>query len=127
MTDIQFEDESYDAVITSHVLEHIPKDVQAISELFRIISHGGWALIAVPITSEKTLEDKTLDAVGRKKNYGLEDHFRAYGLDIASKLKDAGFEVEIVSFDDVPGNWLDRNAESPHVDSDKYLFYCRKP
>lgn len=119
--------EEFDAVISIHVLEHIEDDRQAIAELFRVLRPGGRALLAVPTYGETSFEIPGLDAAGRDAQYGTADHLRLNGLDFADKLAAAGFEVEVVSFDDVPGAWIDRSVSSPHVDSDKYLFYCRKP
>lgn len=52
-------DKSFDFLICSHVLEHIPDDAAAIRELFRVLSPGGEAIIMVPIllTANVTDED----------------------------------------------------------------------
>src|SRR5208283_4968310 len=49
ITDIRFPAETFDAVICNHVLEHIPDDRKAMSELFRVLKVGGWAVLQVPI------------------------------------------------------------------------------
>ena len=126
MTDIQFPDATFDAIISIHVLEHIRDDVKAINELYRILKPGGWALIAVPTYGDTTFEIPGLDYEGRMKMYGIGDHMRLNGLDLKTKLSDAGFSVDVFSFDDVPGRYIDRNVTSPHVESDKYLFFCTK-
>lgn len=126
ITDIQFADGSFDAIICSHVLEHIKNDIQAIKELYRILKPNGWALITIPIYGETTFEEPELDYKGRKKVYGIGDHMRMNGLDFGLKPSNAGFSVTIYSTDDVPGKYIDRSVNSPHVDSDKYLFFCKK-
>jgi SAM-dependent methyltransferase len=126
ITDIPFHEE-FDCVISIHVLEHIPDDRKAIREIYRVLKPGGHALLAVPTYGDTTYEDPGLDYAGRQRQYGTGDHLRLNGLDFAEKLKGAGFQVEIVSFEDIPGNYVDRSAKSPHMDSDKYLFYCAKP
>jgi len=62
ITNIQFEDNEFDVIICNHVLEHIPNDRKAISELFRVLKKGGFAILQVPISfsTEKTIEDPTV-------------------------------------------------------------------
>ena len=42
-------DPAFTGVITSHVLQLIPNDAAAISEMHRILVAGGWALVIVPV------------------------------------------------------------------------------
>lgn len=53
---LPFSDDSYDFVFASHVLEHIPDDDKAISEIHRILRPGGIAILPVPIVAEETVE-----------------------------------------------------------------------
>ena len=53
---LPFADETYDFVFASHVLEHIPDDQKAISEIRRILKPNGIAILPVPIDSENTIE-----------------------------------------------------------------------
>ena len=46
--DLPFEDESYDYVISSHVIEHFFDPIAAIKEWFRIIKPGGYIYIIAP-------------------------------------------------------------------------------
>lgn len=126
MTDIKFSDDSFDGFIASHVLEHIKDDVRAVKEVYRVVRPGGWALIVIPIYGEETFEDAGLDYNGREKMYGIGEHMRMNGLDFKIKLANAGFSVNVYSLNDVPGNYIDRNVNSVHVESDKYLFFCKK-
>ncbi len=50
ITALPFEDNSFDVVICSEVLEHIPDDNQAISELVRIVKPGKMLAVSVPRT-----------------------------------------------------------------------------
>jgi len=126
ITDIPFSDGEFDHVICIHVVEHIKNDRLAIRELYRVTKPGGHAIIAVPTYGETTYEDESLDYAGREIQYGTGDHLRLNGLDFANKLEEAGFSVEIVSVDDVPGKYVDRAVRSPHTESDRYLFWCTK-
>ena len=125
-TDIPFEDESFDVVISSHVLDAIPDDQRAISEIHRILRPDGWTLVAVPIYGDTTYEIKGADEAQRRQMYGIDTHARLNGLDFREKLVASGFSVETLCIDNVPGNYVDRSVQSPHIESDKYLFMCRK-
>lgn len=53
---LPFDDDSYDFVFASHVLEHVSDDEKAISEIHRILRPNGIAILPVPIIAEKTIE-----------------------------------------------------------------------
>jgi SAM-dependent methyltransferase len=98
ITNIQFEDNRFDVVLCSHVLEHIVDDQKAMRELFRVLKPGGWVLIQSPIdlTRDKTFEDFTIVSPdGREKAFGLSGHVRVYGRDYKDKLEAVGFTVKI--------------------------------
>jgi len=124
--DIPYPENSFDLIVCIHVLEHIRDDLRAIRELHRCLKPGGKALIAVPIYGKTTFDDPTLDFEQRRLMYGIGDHMRLNGLDLQAKLANAGFRVQLFSTDDVPGDYMDHAASSPHIDSDKYLFWCGK-
>ena len=92
-----------------------------------MLKPGGAAILAVPTYGDVTFELQGLDYVNREKQYGTGDHLRLNGLDFADKLRDAGFVVDVISLFDLSGNFVDRTVSSPHTESDKYLFYCKKP
>lgn len=126
ITNINFPDNNFDAVIASHVLEHVKEDKKAISEIFRVTKAGGWAVLVVPIYKEP-FEDVNLDYAGRERMYGIGGHVRLNSLeDFKLKLINAGFKVHIYSFDDIPGEYIDRTAVSLYTESDKRLFFCKK-
>ena len=127
VTSLDFASGSFDRVLAIHVLEHIPDDICAISEIYRVLRPQGQAIIAVPIYGSVTYEKAGLHQRERAAEFGAGDHFRLNGLDFAKKLERAGFAVATVSIDDVPGCYFDRSATSPHIESDKFLFHCLKP
>jgi len=57
--DLPFEDESYDYVISSHVIEHFFDPIAAIEEWFRVIKPGGYIFIIAP--KQKALRGETRD------------------------------------------------------------------
>jgi SAM-dependent methyltransferase len=98
ITAIDYGDESFDLIICSHVLEHIPDDRLAMRELFRVLKPGGRAILQVPISASllQTIEDPNLaDPKERERRFGQHDHVRIYGADYPDRLGEAGFLVEI--------------------------------
>lgn len=98
ITDIDWPDNYFDYIICSHVLEHIPDDARAMSELFRVLKIGGIAFICTPLAS-KFKEDITLtDPRAREMLFGQDDHVRIYNLDtLKERLSIAGFDTSKVS------------------------------
>lgn len=93
LTQIDFPDNSFDVIFCSHVLEHIPNDSKAISELSRVLTPEGWMLLAVPIKEglKKTEEDLNIsDPKERLKRFGNIDHVRIYGEDFEDKMLQLG-------------------------------------
>ncbi len=98
---IPFSDETYDVVICNHVLEHVDDDAKAMSEMYRILKPGGFAILQVPqdTSAEKTYQDPTItDPHEREKHFLQKDHVRLYGLDYAERLSSVGFKVTADTF-----------------------------
>ena len=99
--DMKLPDNTYDVVFCNHVLEHVPDDHKALTEILRVLKPGGMAIMQVPMNPEweKTLEDPTItDPKERHRLFGQYDHVRMYGQDYAERLKKAGYKVEIVDY-----------------------------
>lgn len=94
ITNIEFNDNKFDYIFCFHVLEHIPEDIKAIKELYRVLKPGGTAYLAVPLGS-KFLEDLSItDPQERIRLYLQEDHVRLYNIETLTKrLEDVGFTV----------------------------------
>lgn len=93
-----YETGSVDAFICSHILEHIPEDRRAISELYRILKPGGWGILMAPICLglEEIDEDpaKRVTEKDRWKHFGQDDHVRLYSKSgFLSRISDAGFKI----------------------------------
>ncbi|NIP39066.1 MAG: class I SAM-dependent methyltransferase [Candidatus Dadabacteria bacterium] len=69
ITDIQYDDNAFDIIICSHVLEHVFDDKKAIREFYRVLKPGGEAFIMVPITVEKTFEDASVTTPSERLKY----------------------------------------------------------
>ncbi|MDX2212389.1 MAG: glycosyltransferase [Oculatellaceae cyanobacterium bins.114] len=101
ITQIPYDDNSFDVIFCSHVLEHVPNDRAAMQELFRILKPGGWAFLQVPIDiyREQSFDDPTItDPEERRRLYWQEDHVRLYGLDYKARLEQAGFTVKVEDY-----------------------------
>ena len=99
--DLPFKDNSFDVVFCNHVLEHIPDDTKAISELYRILKPGGYGILQVPqdLTRSKTFEDNSItNKKDRTKIFGQYDHVRIYGQDYFDKLRSGGFKVKAINY-----------------------------
>ena len=98
---LPFEDNSFEVIFCNHVLEHIPDDAKAMSELFRVLKPGGWGILQVPISYQRevTYEDPTVvSKEERKEKFGQYDHVRVYGLDYYKRLENTGFIVEKIDY-----------------------------
>ena len=85
----------------NHVLEHIPDDRKALSELYRILRPSGWGIFQIPqdLKREVTYEDNSItDKKERAKIFGQYDHVRIYGRDYFDRLKEVGFVVKAVDY-----------------------------
>ena len=124
ITALDLPDGAFDAVICSHVLEHIPDDGAAMGELRRITAPGGFCLVMVPLALDRatTYEDRSITAPEERRRAFLQhDHVRLYAPDIAGRLRDAGFDVEVV---DMHAELGDRAARHGLLASD-LIFLCR--
>lgn len=98
---LPFEDDSYDLILCNHVLEHIPDDTKAMTELYRVLKKGGSLIAQVPLNEEAntTFEDDTItDPEERTRIFGQYDHVRVYGLDYYKRLEQVGFRVQALDF-----------------------------
>ncbi len=101
ITNIQFGEGSFDFIYCSHVLEHVPDDRKAMREFRRVLTDDGMAILLVPITAQKTIEDPTIeDPKERLRLFGQKDHVRRYGPDYFDRLQEEGFKVEKVCRED---------------------------
>ncbi len=102
ITDIKIENNFFDFIYCSHVLEHVEDDRKALREFYRVLKVGGIALILVPITGEETYEDPFIvSPEERLTEFGQEDHVRRYGLDITKRIEESGFRVQIINVEDI--------------------------
>jgi SAM-dependent methyltransferase len=126
INNIPYEDNHFDIVISSHVLEHIPDDMKAMRELYRVASKQGWSIHLAPIdySRETTLEDPSVNTPELRQDfYGHHDHKRIYGRDYASRLRAAGFLVDVLE----PKDYLTGIEMKKYgVDKNEMIYCCTK-
>lgn len=99
VTALAVDDAAFDAIICSHVLEHVDDDEVAMRELRRALAPGGWAIVMVPLDlgREQTYEDPSKRTPAeREAAFWQHDHVRLYGRDLPERLAAAGFEVTTI-------------------------------
>lgn len=99
-------DATFDCVVCSHVLEHVD-DQKALSEIWRVLRPGRFAIIMVPIVEGWAATYENPDATTaaeRERHFGQHDHVRYYGADLRERIRAAGFGLEEFTADgpDVP-------------------------
>ncbi|MEV6152750.1 methyltransferase domain-containing protein [Nonomuraea sp. NPDC052129] len=88
--DMPFEEGSFDRVIAAEVLEHIPDDMAAMREIFRVLKPGGTAAITVP----SFLPERICWALDEDYHTAPGGHVRIYTLaELSAKLKSTGFDI----------------------------------
>lgn len=100
LTDVSCENNYFDFIICFHILEHIPEDIKAMQELYRIIKPNGLVFIQTPFKKGEIYENPSVSTPeGRKKHFGQEDHVRIYSLNgLKERLQNVGFKIETKVF-----------------------------
>lgn len=126
ITNMPFRENRFDCLICCHLLEHVPEDLKAMEEMFRVLKHGGWALFQHPIdcNREQTFEDLNVVAPkDREKIFGQKDHVRIYGKDIKARLESAGFVVRIQNYIE---EFEEQATQKYGLKRDEIIYFCEK-
>lgn len=97
LTHTNLDSDQYDLAIAWHVLEHIPQDVKAIAEVYRLLKPGGSFLVSVPIYpigNQATFEDSEIPYADFEVVHGHYDHCRSCGLDYYKRFETLGFRTQ---------------------------------
>ncbi len=89
LQDMDLPSSSVDAVLTPHVLEHVPDTDKALSELFRVLKPGGHVFLQIPIPQAKTMVPLEPEYHGDMTLV----YFR-FGWDVAEQIRSHGFAVD---------------------------------
>jgi 2-polyprenyl-3-methyl-5-hydroxy-6-metoxy-1,4-benzoquinol methylase len=88
--DLPYEDGTFDCVIASEILEHVPDDDRAIDELVRVVRPGGWLAVTVP----RWLPEKVCWLLSDEYHANLGGHIRIYrASELREKIAGAGLEL----------------------------------
>lgn len=88
---VPFGNSIFDEVICSHVIEHVPNDRKAVSEIYRVMKRGGRLVLNVPHV--RNLHTRFRKSIGLKNCYTDRTHVREYTRDqVVSLLKETGFK-----------------------------------
>ena len=98
ITQIPYEDNSFDLIICSHILYCVPADRKAMQEIHRVLRPGGRALIVDTIEGDATRELSHLPKKELQDVYGDEATCRVYGRDITDILGSYGLKARIIDY-----------------------------
>lgn len=115
-----YPDCSFDLVIANHVLEHVEKDEEALTEIARVLRPNGKAVLQTPFSTllTNTIEDPHLEpARARFALFGQDDHVRLYGRDLGLRAARAGL---------APCGYT-HDALLPDIDPRRYGVNPREP
>ncbi len=127
ITSIPFEDDRFDLVVANHVLEHVPDDAKALSEVYRVLKPGGVAILQTPYAAllHNTFSDPGIASDEERLHlYGQEDHLRLYGQDLFARIEGAGFTLRREKHGDL---LADVDARRHCVNPEEDLIVAVKP
>jgi SAM-dependent methyltransferase len=111
-----YRDKTFDIVICSHVLEHIPDDVKALKEMYRVLKEHGRCILLVPIPVGDSGFDEDLGQLTpeeRERRFGQDDHVRLYDkATFEKRIREGGFELEKLTIGDFKAGSFEKNGIS---------------
>jgi len=120
LLELKFEDNSFDLVMANHVMEHIPNDLLAMKEIYRVLKPGGRAVLQIPFSNQltKTIEQNDEgNPVRNAELFGQKDHVRIYHPeDYITRLQSVGFHVEVLKVSEL-------TIEENHALQEQELFF----
>ena len=103
ITGLPYEDGKWDAVMANHVFGEVPDDRKAMAEVFRVLKPGGLLISQTAIDHSLTeTRENSASAryswVPRGGEQAIGSNIRRYGTDYADRLREAGFQTELVQY-----------------------------
>ncbi len=105
LQDTGLPDDSVQAVICNHVLEHVDDYAGALRELYRILAPGGLLFLSFPVDLrlENVREDPSIVTENaRREAFGQNDHRRVFGRNARELLEHYGFRAETIEGNSFP-------------------------
>jgi len=127
ITQLTYADSTFDLIMCSNVLEHVPDDHAAFAELYRVLKRDGTCVLAVPLwRTGASYENFTITSPEeRREHFGQADHVRLYGFrDFQNRNANAGFKIEVITSRDFDPRDVGRYGMHHFTTSE--LFLCRK-
>ncbi|WP_460302331.1 class I SAM-dependent methyltransferase [Actinocorallia aurea] len=88
---LPFGDDTFDKIVAAEVMEHIPDDMKAMRELFRVLKPGGQVAVTVP----SWLPERICWALSEDYHTAPGGHVRIYTrAELEAKLKSIGFRID---------------------------------
>lgn len=112
-----FADASFDLWMCSHVLDVVPDDTAAMRELLRVLRPGGVGILDNAMHWDRPTEQYESP---RARECG---HRRRYGTDLPDRLREVGFDVEIVA----SASLLGADERARYGVGERRLLVCRRP
>ena len=104
-TCLSYANNSFDVVIGNHIMEHIPNDIKAMAEIYRVLKPGARAILQVPYSAilSATIEEPEInDPQKQAALFGQKDHVRIYQLqNYLGRLQSCGFNVALIEYKDL--------------------------
>ncbi len=123
---IQFPDNSFDVIFCNHVLEHVEHFDTAVSELYRVLKPGGYAIMQSPqdMKLPHTISDPSItDPRERERVFKQSDHLRLFGQDYGKELAKGGFKV---TEDDYVHEIDPALAKRYALPMEEIVYFCQK-
>ena len=128
ITKIPYPDDCFDAILCNHVLEHVPNDRRAMSEIRRVLRPEGLAILQVPVSLslDAIYEDSAILAPeSRERAFGQRDHVRIYSPGgYRNRLEQVGFCFE--EFDWTRNRSFGGSANRYALNVDERIYAVRK-
>lgn len=103
LAEARLEDESVDAVILKHVIEHLPSPSSTLKEIRRVLKPGGYMVLWLP--NGASLEARVFGRYWH--GYDLPRHLFTFGPRTITELLDrGGFQVDRLSYSWVPNDLI---------------------
>lgn len=126
ITNLKYEDNSFDITICSHVLDHVADDNKALSELYRVTKKGGIAILMSPIclALREDYENHQVDTPEmRWQHFGQDDKVRLYSKNgFTTKISQAGYKIKQLGINYFGKNTFQHNG----INKKSILYVCVK-
>ena len=107
---LTFDDNTFDLMLSSDILEHVRRPYDAFREIHRVLKKGGWHIFSIPVQIPlRPVSKFRVDTTGDKDIYLDEARYHGdgiggqslvyidYGADLVEKLMGSGYSVQLQS------------------------------